>query len=133
MENGGIKQLGKEDQAAANELFDRLRHYGIFAVRNGEVESWLPELGIGSKKAAGAVQMLERLGSDQRFPPFLQRVKGDKNLRFILTSRDYILHRAQAQSARLSVPGVRASELILNVGRYSDLASVCSIRRVVEL
>jgi hypothetical protein len=56
---------------------------------------------------------------DQRFPPFLQRVRGDRNLRFILTSRDYILHQAQAQSARLSVPGVNASELTLNVGSYT--------------
>lgn len=56
---------------------------------------------------------------DQRLPPFLQRVRGDKNLRFILTSRDYILHQAQAQSARLSVPGVSASELTLNVGSYT--------------
>jgi hypothetical protein len=56
---------------------------------------------------------------DQRFSPFLQRVKGDKNLRFILTSRDYILHQAQAQSARLSMPGVSASELTLNVGSYT--------------
>lgn len=56
---------------------------------------------------------------DQRFPPFLQRVRGDRNIRFILTSRDYILHQAQAQSARLSVPGVSASELTLNVGSYT--------------
>jgi len=64
MENGGIKQLGKEDQAAANELFDQLRQYGIFVVRNGEVESWLSNLGVKSKKAAWTVEMLERLGDD---------------------------------------------------------------------
>jgi O-methyltransferase involved in polyketide biosynthesis len=64
MKNGGIKQLGGEDQAAANDLFDQLRQYGIFVVRNGEVESWLPKLGIRSKKATWTVEMLERLGSD---------------------------------------------------------------------
>jgi Restriction endonuclease len=42
-------------------------------------------------------------GMDQRFPPFLQRVRSNKNLRFILTTRDYILHQAQAQSSRLTV------------------------------
>jgi hypothetical protein len=46
MAKRGIKQLGKEDQAAANELFDQLRQYGIFAVRNGEVESWLSDLSV---------------------------------------------------------------------------------------
>jgi len=77
MENGGIGQLGKEDQAAANELFDQLRQYGIFAVRNGEVESWLPGLGIKSKKAAWTVEMLERLGSDPHDAAYVNPADGD--------------------------------------------------------
>jgi AAA domain, putative AbiEii toxin, Type IV TA system len=77
MGNGGIKQLGKEDQAAANELFDQLGQYGIFAVRNGEVESWLPDLGIRSKKAAWTVEMLERLGSDPSDAAYVKPVTGD--------------------------------------------------------
>jgi hypothetical protein len=77
MENGGIKQLGKEDQAAANDLFDQLRQYGIFALRNGEVESWLPALGIRSKKAAWAVEMLERLGSDPSDAEYVKPAAGD--------------------------------------------------------
>jgi predicted ATPase len=77
MENGGIKQLGTEDQAAANELFDQLRQYGIFALRNGEVESWLPELGIRSKKAAWTVEMLERLGSDPNDAAYVEPAAGD--------------------------------------------------------
>ncbi len=77
MEHGGIKQLGQEDQAAANELFDQLRQYGIFAVRNGEVESWLSELGIGSKKATWTVQMHERLGSDPLDAAYVKPASGD--------------------------------------------------------
>jgi predicted ATPase len=77
MENGGIKQLVKDDQAAANDLFDQLRQYGIFAVRNGEVESWLPDLGIKSKKAAWTVQMLERFGSDPNDAAYIKPAAGD--------------------------------------------------------
>ena len=77
MANGGIKQLAKEDQAAANELFDQLRQYGIFAVRNGEVKSWLPDLGIKSKKAAWTVEMLERLGSDPSDAAYVKPAAGD--------------------------------------------------------
>jgi predicted ATPase len=77
MENGGIEQLGKEDKAAANELFDQLRQYGIFAVRNGEVESWLLGLGIKSKKAAWTVEMLERLGSDPSNATYVKPAAGD--------------------------------------------------------
>lgn len=61
-------------------------------------------------------------GVDQRFPPFLQRVRGNKDIRFILTSRDYILHQAQAQSSRLSSPDVNAIEFTLDVGTYTRAA-----------
>ncbi len=58
-------------------------------------------------------------GMDQRFPPFLQRVRLNKNLRFILTTRDYILRQAQAQASWLGSAEAKASEFILNVGRYT--------------
>jgi len=61
-------------------------------------------------------------GMDQRFPPFLQRVRSNKDLRFILTTRDYILHQAQAQSSRLTTPAINASEFVLNVGYYTRSA-----------
>jgi hypothetical protein len=77
MENGGITQLSKDDQAAANDFFDQLQQYGIFAVRNGEVESWLRKLGIKSKKAAWTVEMLERLGSDPGDAAYVKPGAGD--------------------------------------------------------
>jgi hypothetical protein len=77
MENGGIKQLKQSDQAAANDFFDQLQQYGIFVVRNGEVECWLSELGIKSKKAAWTVEMLERLGSDPADAGYVKPAQGD--------------------------------------------------------
>ena len=56
---------------------------------------------------------------DQLFHPFFQRVRTNKDIRFILTTRDYILHQAQKQSSRLDSPAVNASELKLNVGHYT--------------
>jgi hypothetical protein len=58
-------------------------------------------------------------GMDQRFPPFLQKVRANKDLRFVLTTRDYVLHQAQAQSSRLSAHAVNASEFVLDVGSYT--------------
>jgi energy-coupling factor transporter ATP-binding protein EcfA2 len=58
-------------------------------------------------------------GVDQRFHPFFQRVRTNKDIRFILTTRDYILHQAQEQSSRLGSPAVNASEFTLNVGHYT--------------
>ncbi|QKG65766.1 restriction endonuclease [Pseudomonas sp. B14-6] len=56
---------------------------------------------------------------DQRLPIFLDRVRSNKNLRFVLTTRRYLLSQAQQQSARLASEKVIASELILNVGTYT--------------
>lgn len=69
----------------------------------------------------GQVRLSDDLirGMDQRFPPFLARVRSNNNLRFVLTTRDYILRQAQAQSSRLDSTEVNASEFVLNVGHYT--------------
>jgi predicted ATPase len=77
MERGGILQLAKKEQAAANELFDYLAQYGILVVPHGEVEAWLTELGIVSKKASWTVEMLERLGSDPHDARYVRPQPGD--------------------------------------------------------
>ena len=56
---------------------------------------------------------------DQRLPPFLRRVRGSANIRFILTTRDYILRQAQEHSGHLSEPALKLSEFILDVGEYT--------------
>jgi hypothetical protein len=77
MEHGGITLLAMQDQTAANELFDYLQQYGIFIVRHGEVEAWLPELGITSEKATWTVEILERLGSDPQEATYVRPRSGD--------------------------------------------------------
>src|SRR5207244_661153 len=57
--------------------------------------------------------------TDQRFPPFLQKVRSHDNLRFVLTTRNYILRQAQAVSGRLAAPAINTSEFLLDVGRYT--------------
>ena len=56
---------------------------------------------------------------DQRLPIFLDRIRTNKDLRFILTTRSYLLTQAQLQSERLASEKVSASELVLNVGAYT--------------
>lgn len=56
---------------------------------------------------------------DRSLLRFLERVQKQKDLRFILTTRDYLLSQAQQQSDRLKSPEVNAAELILNVGAYT--------------
>lgn len=64
----------------------------------------------------------ELLGKvDQRLPVFLDRLRNNKDLRFILTTRLYLLNQAQIQSDKLSSPRVAASGMILNVGVYTRI------------
>ncbi|PUE12788.1 restriction endonuclease [Limnohabitans sp. T6-20] len=64
----------------------------------------------------------ELLGKvDQRLPVFLDRLRNNKDLRFILTTRLYLLNQAQIQSDKLSSPQMAASEMILNVGVYTRI------------
>ncbi len=64
----------------------------------------------------------ELLGKvDQRLPVFLDRLRNNKDLRFILTTRRYLLNQAQIQSDKLSSPQVAASEMVLNVGVYTRI------------
>lgn len=61
--DGGITILGPGDQSAANQLFDILDSYGVFVVRRGELENWLPTLAVPGKKTDWTVAMLQKLGS----------------------------------------------------------------------
>lgn len=64
----------------------------------------------------------ELLGKvDQRLPVFLDRLRNNKDLRFILTTRLYLLNQAQIQSDKLSSARVAASKMILNVGVYTRI------------
>ncbi len=56
---------------------------------------------------------------DQGLPRLLSRVRGNKNLRFILTTRDYILRQAQSHAQRLDAAHIASNELVLRVGAYT--------------
>ncbi|MEG3148224.1 restriction endonuclease [Sphingomonas sp. RT2P30] len=58
-------------------------------------------------------------GLDSRLPPFLERVKANKDLRFILTTREYILSQAELLSRRLASRQMSANRYVLNVGIYT--------------
>ncbi len=61
---GGVTGLDPSSRAAADQLFDSLDDYGIFSVREGELETWLKHLAVPGKKTDWTVGMLERLGSE---------------------------------------------------------------------
>lgn len=56
---------------------------------------------------------------DARLPPLLSRVAANQNLRFVLTTRDYILAQARGISDRIARGKANAREYVLNVGSYT--------------
>lgn len=56
---------------------------------------------------------------DQGLPRLLARVRENKHLRFILTTRDYILSQAQAHAQRLDPQHIGINQLVLRVGSYT--------------
>jgi predicted ATPase len=75
--DGGIQLLSADDRLAAEDLFETLEQYGLFPVRNGELETWLPALRIPGKKTDWAVAMLERLGGDPNDVNYVGPEAGD--------------------------------------------------------
>ena len=95
---GGTELLGQAEKAAANKFFDDLNAYGIFAVRGGELENWLPHLKVPGKKTDWTVAMLERLGSDPTKSTYVRPGKSDVWV-FIQAIVDWI-----RDSSRLGMP-----------------------------
>jgi hypothetical protein len=75
---GGVDVLGDQDKEACNNLFDQLDEYGIFAVRKGELESWLKPLGTKSGHSPEwLIEIFEKLGEDPSSPTYIKPTNGD--------------------------------------------------------
>ena len=58
-------------------LFDRLENYGLFVVRRGEMESWLPELGAQGHGPDWLIGMFEKMGEDPDSNSYLKPSEND--------------------------------------------------------
>lgn len=75
--DGGIELLEAADKEAADNLLDRLAQYGLFVVRAGELESWLPNLGAAGHGPPWLVDAFEQLGEDPDSPTYIRPTTGD--------------------------------------------------------
>lgn len=74
---GGVKILSDSDKEAANNLFDKLAEYGVFAVRGGELESWLPKLGATGHGPDWLIPVFEKMGEDPESLDYLKPSNDD--------------------------------------------------------
>jgi hypothetical protein len=73
----GVQLLVAEDREAATNLFERLAEYGLFAVANGELESWLKQLGATGHGPAWLINVFEKMGEDPASPTYLKPTDSD--------------------------------------------------------
>jgi hypothetical protein len=72
-----INTLGYNEKIAANHFFDSLNDYGMFVVRHGELEDWLPDMGIKSAKKRWTVDVLKALGDDPNSKKYVRPSDSD--------------------------------------------------------
>ena len=76
--HGGVNVLDPDDKESCNNLFDELDSYGIFTVRNGELESWLKSLGARKPKSPDwLIEIFELLGEEPSLENYIKPTKGD--------------------------------------------------------
>lgn len=69
---GGINVLDENAKNKACVFIDELNSYGIFPVRRGELEHWLPALGVAGNKTKWTIDMLNALGGDPASPTYVK-------------------------------------------------------------
>lgn len=74
--DGGIALLNGAAKENAENLFNRLDQYGLFVLRHGEVEHWLPGLNVCRSKR-WLRNIFKALGNDPKAPNYVHPDEGD--------------------------------------------------------
>lgn len=75
--DGGVEIFSECDKEAVNNLFDKLAEYGVFAVRRGELESWLPNLRATGHGPNWLIAVFEKMGEDPESLDYLKPSNDD--------------------------------------------------------
>jgi hypothetical protein len=96
---GGVDALSGPEKQAANELFDQLDDYGLFVVRRGELERWLPYLNPSTKHSPEwLIETFTLMGEDPDQAQYARPTEDDV-WRFIDQISDWLQN-----SARKGIP-----------------------------
>lgn len=90
---GGISatKLSAETKEAAENFFNQLDEYGLFVVRNGELESWLSDLGARGHSPKWLIDIFEIMGENPESPEYLKPSETDVWI-FIKSIREWLLN-----------------------------------------
>lgn len=75
--NGGINLLSGSERQTAEAFFDQMEEYGLFTVRSGELENWLPNLNVERTKSKWLASIFAAMGSHPNDPGYLHPATDD--------------------------------------------------------
>lgn len=74
---GGINLLDNEDQETCNNFLDQLDEYGVFVIRNGELESWLKELDASGHGSNWLIDVFSKMGDNPENQDYINPTESD--------------------------------------------------------
>jgi hypothetical protein len=74
---GGINLLEDEDKETCNNLLNQLDEYGVFVVRNGELESWLKELNASGHGSNWLINVFAKMGDNPEGTDYVNPSEND--------------------------------------------------------
>ena len=92
--DGGLAILSGADRQSAEDLFDQLSQYGIFATPGGELESWMKDLGASGHGPTWLIDVFERMGEDPSHANYVRPRLGDV-WEFVMNIRSWMVDPAR--------------------------------------
>lgn len=75
--DNGINILTGENFEACNNFFEQLKEYGVLVVKNGELESWLKNLGATSHGSNWLINIFQKMGENPLADDYLKPSDSD--------------------------------------------------------
>lgn len=75
--DGGVEILTDQDKEATLNFLNQLKEYGIFVVKNGELESWLRDLNVSGHGSNWLINIFEKMGENPEDENYLTPQSGD--------------------------------------------------------
>ena len=69
--------LEEENKQASINFINQLQEFGVFIVKNGELESWLAPLNVEKNKSTWLLNTFIKMGEDPQSSEYLNPAKGD--------------------------------------------------------
>lgn len=88
---GGISALPSDEREGADNLLNQISDYGLFVVKNGELESWLKELEVNGHGSKWLIDVFEKMGENPDLEGYLKPTDSDVWI-FLQNIRDWLLN-----------------------------------------